>query len=122
MGLGLERVNLLQAQQISEQEQREAKELLQKRALDLLMQVDPVSEGDLTIRATVTEDEIGTIADSYNATIESLRKIVSQVQTAATSVTKTTTVNENDVNVFTSGNQRAGIEHHSGFANRSGHE
>ncbi|WP_069791613.1 methyl-accepting chemotaxis protein [Cyanobacterium sp. IPPAS B-1200] len=100
VGLGLERVNLLQAQQISEQEQREAKELLQKRALDLLMQVDPVSEGDLTIRATVTEDEIGTIADSYNATIESLRKIVSQVQTAATSVTKTTTVNENDVNVL----------------------
>ncbi|MBE9223255.1 GAF domain-containing protein [Cyanobacterium stanieri LEGE 03274] len=100
VGLGLERVNLLEAQKESEQEQRQAKELLQKRALDLLMQVDPVSEGDLTIRATVTEDEIGTIADSYNATIESLRKIVSQVQTAATSVTKTTTINENDVNVL----------------------
>ncbi|MGY6530404.1 MAG: methyl-accepting chemotaxis protein [Cyanobacterium sp.] len=100
VGLGLERVNLLEAQQVSEKEQRNAKELLQKRALDLLMQVDPVSDGDLTIRATVTEDEIGTIADSYNATIESLRKIVSQVQTAATSVTKTTTVNENDINVL----------------------
>ncbi|AFZ46261.1 methyl-accepting chemotaxis sensory transducer with GAF sensor [Cyanobacterium stanieri PCC 7202] len=100
VGLGLERVQLLDVQRNSEQEQRQAKELLQKRALDLLMQVDPVSDGDLTIRASVTEDEIGTIADSYNATIESLRKIVSQVQTAANSVTKTTTVNENDVNVL----------------------
>ncbi len=44
------------------------------------MQVDPVSQGDLTIRANVTEDEIGTIADSYNATIESLRVIVTQVK------------------------------------------
>ena len=70
--------------------QRIAKEQLQKRALELLMEVDPVSRGDLTIRASVTEDEIGTIADSYNATIESLRKIVTQVQAAAKQVTTTT--------------------------------
>jgi methyl-accepting chemotaxis protein PixJ len=61
------------------------------------MQVDPVSQGDLTIRATVTDDEIGTVADSYNATIENLRKIVSQVQTAALEVADTTTANERDV-------------------------
>lgn len=102
VGLGLERVQLLETQQKSEKEQRQARELLQKRALDLLMQVDPVSDGDLTIRATVTEDEIGTIADSYNATIENLRKIVSQVQTAALSVTETTTINESDVKVLRS--------------------
>src|SRR6478672_1593454 len=76
------------------QQQRFEKEALQKRALELLMEVDPVSKGDLTIRAKVTEDEIGTIADSYNATIGSLRKIVSQVQTAAKQVTATTSSNE----------------------------
>lgn len=97
VGLGLERVNLISAQKQSETEQREARELLQRRALELLMQVDPVSQGDLTIRATVTEDEIGTIADSYNATIESLRKIVSQVQSAAIEVAETTIINESDV-------------------------
>jgi len=41
------------------------------------------------VRATVTPDEIGTLADSYNAIIRSLRQIVSQVQTAAQSVSNT---------------------------------
>ncbi|WP_373480932.1 methyl-accepting chemotaxis protein [Geminocystis sp.] len=100
VGLSIERVKLLELQLNSEQVQREGKELLQRRALELLMQVDPVSSGDLTIRATVTEDEIGTIADSYNATIESLRKIVSQVQIAALEVAQTTITNENDVKVL----------------------
>lgn len=100
VGLSLERVKLLDLQLNAEKIQREGKELLQRRALELLMQVDPVSQGDLTIRASVTEDEIGTIADSYNATIESLRKIVAQVQTAAVEVSQTTTNNENDVRVL----------------------
>lgn len=78
----------------SEERQRQEKQALQKRALDLLVEVDPVSSGNLTIRASVTEDEIGTIADSYNATIASLRKIVTQVQTAATQVATTTSSNE----------------------------
>ncbi|ELS32571.1 MULTISPECIES: methyl-accepting chemotaxis protein [Pseudanabaena] len=68
------------------QEQRQAKEFLQKRALELLIEVDPISRGDLTIRAKVTEDEIGTIADFYNSTISSLRKLVLAVQSASQSV------------------------------------
>ena len=76
------------------EQQKLAKEQLQKRALELLMEVDPISRGDLTIRASVTEDEIGTLADSYNATVESLRKIVSQVQTAAKLVVATTSSSE----------------------------
>ncbi len=94
VGLTLERANLLEQQRISSEEQRSAKEQLQKRALDLLMEVDPVSRGDLTIRARVTEDEIGTVADSYNSTIESLRKIVTQVQAAAKRVAETTNTSE----------------------------
>jgi methyl-accepting chemotaxis protein PixJ len=61
------------------------------------MEVDPVSQGDLTIRASVTADEIGTIADSYNATIESLRRIVTQVLGASQQVAETTLKNENSV-------------------------
>ncbi|HCF30106.1 MAG TPA: chemotaxis protein CheD, partial [Cyanobacteria bacterium UBA11049] len=90
VGLALERALLLE-------QQKSAKEFLQRRALELLMEVDPVSRGDLTIRANVTEDEIGTIADSYNATINSLRKIVTQVQTAAKQVTTTTSSSEGAV-------------------------
>ena len=103
VGLALERANLLEQQRKAEAEQRTAKEALQKRALELLMQVDPVSQGDLTIRANVTDDEIGTVADSYNATIESLRKIVTQVQTAATQVTTTTDENETFVKALSAG-------------------
>ena len=76
------------------QEQRQAKEFLQKRALELLIEVDPISRGDLTIRAKVTEDEIGTIADSYNLTITNLRKLVLEVQTASQSVSQTVSQNE----------------------------
>ena len=76
------------------EKQKIAKENLQQRALELLKEVEPISKGDLTIRASVTEDEIGTVADSYNATVGSLRKIVTQVQTAASQVAATTSTSE----------------------------
>ncbi|MGK7941819.1 MAG: methyl-accepting chemotaxis protein [Crocosphaera sp.] len=94
IGFALERADLIEQQKESEQQQRQAKEQLQRRALELLMEVDPVSQGDLTIRAKVTEDEIGTIADSYNATIENLRKIVNQVQAATGQLSDTTHQND----------------------------
>jgi twitching motility protein PilJ len=84
-------------QEANARQQQEAKEFLQNRALELLMEVSPLRRGDLTIRAKVTEDEIGTIADSYNATIGNLRKIVTQVQGAASKVTSTTDINQESV-------------------------
>lgn len=97
MGLVIERVKLLEQARNLAEEQRQIKEGLQRSALQLLMDVDPVSQGNLTVRAKVTEDEIGTIADSYNATIASLRKIVVQVQTAAQQVAATTDTNQTSV-------------------------
>jgi methyl-accepting chemotaxis protein len=94
MGLSLDRVLLLEQTEQLAQEQRQLKEGLQRRALSLLQEVDPISKGDLTIRAKVTADEIGTIADSYNATVGNLRKIVLQVQQAASQVAQTTSTNE----------------------------
>jgi len=94
LGLSLDRVLLLEQTEQLAEEQRQLKEGLQKRALELLMEVDPISKGDLTIRAKVTADEIGTIADSYNATVANLRKIVVQVQEAASQVATTTSSNE----------------------------
>jgi methyl-accepting chemotaxis protein len=85
-----------QAKELSEQ----AKAELQQRALQLLQEVDPIRQGDLTVRARVTADEIGTVADSYNATVESLRKIVAQVQAAATQVDSATRDNEVSVQVL----------------------
>ncbi|MGL4882359.1 MAG: methyl-accepting chemotaxis protein, partial [Waterburya sp.] len=76
------------------QQQKNAKEELQRQALSLLMEVDPISQGDLTIRATVTEGEIGTLADSYNSTVESLREIVLQVKKSTTQMTVSTSNSE----------------------------
>ncbi|MFP5274311.1 methyl-accepting chemotaxis protein [Coleofasciculus sp.] len=94
MRLSLDRLTLLDQTRNLAEEQRQLKEGLQHRALELLKEVDPISKGDLTIRARVTEDEIGTIADSYNATVANLRKIVNQVQAAAGQVAETTSFNE----------------------------
>jgi methyl-accepting chemotaxis protein len=85
-----------EADERADQQQKE-KEFLQKRALELLMEVDPVNKGDLTVRAQVTPDEVGTIADSYNSIIGSLRQLVVDVQTASQTVAITASGNESSV-------------------------
>ena len=97
LGVSINRVELLERTIRLAEEQRQIKERLQKRALQLLAEVDPISQGDLTIRARVTDDEIGTLADVYNATVASLRKIVLQVQKATTQVVVTTDTSEHSV-------------------------
>ncbi|WP_339390887.1 methyl-accepting chemotaxis protein, partial [Crocosphaera watsonii] len=94
VGVALERAKLLDEQTLVSQQQRMAKEQLQQRALELLMAVEPISRGDLTVHAQVTEDEIGTIADSYNATVENLRSLVTQVTTVVQEFSDTTNNNE----------------------------
>lgn len=88
----LEIANLQQVEYATSQQL--AKESLQTNAWQMLLQVDRISQGDLTIRARVTDDEIGTIADSYNATVESLRRLVSNVQNVSQEVVLTTRHNE----------------------------
>jgi methyl-accepting chemotaxis protein PixJ len=109
-GSTINQINKFKKELLAQQEQRREKEELQRRALELLMEVDSLSQGDLTIRATVTSDEIGTIADSYNATIESLRKIVAQVKKASLEVSMTTSTNESLVQNLASEAQRQAEE------------
>jgi methyl-accepting chemotaxis protein PixJ len=80
-----------QSQQITEAAQREKadKEALQQKVIQLLSAVRPALKGDLTVRAPVTEDEVGTIADAYNNMLQSLRGIVKQVQVASRQVAQT---------------------------------
>ncbi|HEY9729026.1 MAG TPA: GAF domain-containing protein, partial [Chroococcales cyanobacterium] len=80
-----------QSQQIAQAAEREKaeKETLQQEVIQLLSAVRPALQGDLTVRAPVTEDEVGTIADAYNNTLQSLREIVKQVQEASKQVAQT---------------------------------
>ncbi|NJP20178.1 MAG: GAF domain-containing protein [Hydrococcus sp. CRU_1_1] len=103
VGLALDRASLLEAQKV-------AKEQLQRRALGLLMEVEPIGKGDLTIRAKVTDDEIGTLADSYNSTVENLCKIVKQVKVAAQQVAITTNQNEAIAQALTEGAEQQSEE------------
>ncbi len=103
VGRTIEKIELLEQQQRLQEQERAAKENLQRRALELLIEVDPVSQGDLTVQVKVQEDEIGTIGDSYNATIESLRKLVSQVKTAAIQVSTTTSDKDRSIKELSTG-------------------
>lgn len=58
----------------------------QEAILRLLDEMGTLAEGDLTVKATVTEDITGAIADSINFTVEALRSLV-------------TTINETSVQV-----------------------
>ena len=69
--------------------EKASKELLQQQVIELLRTVGPALEGDLTVRAPVTDTELGTVASSYNTTLQSLQKIVLQVQDAANQVGET---------------------------------
>jgi methyl-accepting chemotaxis protein PixJ len=64
----------------SEDKQRITKERLQQQVTTLLSDIEGAAQGDLTVRANVSEGEMGTVADFFNAIIESLRAIVTQVK------------------------------------------
>ena len=70
--------------------EKSAREELQKQALDILKTVRPAFSGDLTVRANVTETEIGTVAGAYNTTLDSLKDIVIQVKDTVERVAATT--------------------------------
>ena len=61
-------------------------ESAQKAILRLLDEMGALSEGNLTVRAAVTEDITGAIADSINYTVEELQKLVVQINQAGTNV------------------------------------
>ncbi|MBF2063474.1 MAG: GAF domain-containing protein [Calothrix sp. C42_A2020_038] len=93
IGYALEQSQLLQqvekermsAENISQEERRQ-KENLQMQLIELLKDVEGAVSGDLTVRADVGEGEIGTVADFFNSIVESLRDIVTKVQSTATEV------------------------------------
>ncbi|NJL89163.1 MAG: GAF domain-containing protein [Coleofasciculaceae cyanobacterium SM2_1_6] len=105
LGFAIQRTEYVQQLQnqseqlaMAAQREKEAKELLQQRAINLLAAVMPALDGNLTVRAPLTNDELGTIADVYNNTLKSLCQIVVQVQEAATQVATTSTKSEEAVN------------------------
>ncbi len=104
LGIALQQAGYLeqlqaQAQQLAAAAEREktAKETLQQSVVQLLASLGPALQGDLTVRAPITEDEVGTVAAAYNNTLQSLRKIVLQVQASADSVEQTSQASKTSI-------------------------
>ncbi len=64
------------------------KDATQGAILRLMNEMGDLADGDLTIRATVTEDITGAIADSVNYTIEELSVLVRRINDAAGQVAR----------------------------------
>lgn len=101
IGFALDQANLLEqvekartSAEIMSVEQREQKESLENQLITLLSEVEGAARGDLTVRAEVTTGEIGTVADFFNAIVESLREIVTSVKHATDKVN--ISINENE--------------------------
>jgi len=71
---GLRRTAALQAEQTEKN---------QAAIMRLLDEISSLADGDLTVKATVTEDITGNIADSINFAIEALRDLVATVNESA---------------------------------------
>lgn len=92
LGNALEQVTLTEQRQKASQaealaeERQQQKESMEMQLLELLRHAEKAAMGDLTVRATVTAGEIGTVADFFNSIVENLQHIVSQVKQAAIQV------------------------------------
>jgi twitching motility protein PilJ len=62
----------------------------QQSILKLMNELSELANGDLTVKATVSEDITGAIADSVNFTADELRKLVVAVSTSAQQVSQAT--------------------------------
>ncbi len=100
LGFALEQADLyeqreqarLQAESMA-QEQRQQTEALQQQLMTLLNEVEGAVGGDLTVRADVVAGEIGIVADFFNAIVESLSQIVTQVKHSTVHVNDSLTEN-----------------------------
>lgn len=99
LGYAIEQANLFATTEALSEERRQKQEALQMQLVQLLSDVEGASDGDLTVRADVTAGEIGTVADFFNAIVESLSQIVIQVKQSAQLVN--TSLSENETSIQT---------------------
>ncbi len=66
----------------------------QDSILRLMNEMGELADGDLTVKATVSEDITGAIADSVNFTVDELRKLVAGITTVSAQVARATDTTE----------------------------
>ena len=63
---------------------------MQHQVMDLLSVVSTAAEGDLTIKAEVTADALGSVADAFNLMIAGLTSLVTHASNVATEIQRST--------------------------------
>ena len=69
-----------------QQNRNAAERRTQAAILQLLDEMEPLAEGDLTHEASVTEDLTGALADSFNQSVHELRRLVKQINRSSDQV------------------------------------
>ncbi|CAN1211031.1 methyl-accepting chemotaxis protein [Tumidithrix helvetica PCC 7403] len=94
IGQALGGLGLLEQKAVTELEKQRSQKI-QSDLFSLLNEVEGAASGDLTVRAQISDDEIGIVADFFNAIIENLRDVVTQVKQTTAKVN--TSIGSNDV-------------------------
>jgi len=97
---------------------KEEQEKIQKQITELLRIVSAAADGDFTVKATVTADTLGALADSFNLMISDLSELVRDAKDAAEQVATTTAGILKNVEVMAKGaaDQASQTETISNFA------
>jgi twitching motility protein PilJ len=96
--IALQEEQTRQSAELAEKE-RLRSESIQRELITLLSDVEGAVSGDLTVRAQISAGEIGIVADFFNAIVESLRDVVTQVKLATLQVNNS--VNTNNASIRT---------------------
>lgn len=91
---------LIREQEAVTGEQRQQKETLEREIHQLLNELQDAVEGDLTVRASLTSMEMSTVADLFNAIIDSLKDIAVQVKESSTQVSSSLGKNEKSIQLL----------------------
>jgi twitching motility protein PilJ len=86
--------------EVISQEQRQQKEMLQQKLIEMMSSIEAASIGDLTVKAEVTAGEVGIVAEFFNSIIESLRQIVTTVKKAVQEVNASVSDNSGAVQLL----------------------
>ena len=78
----------------------------QAAIVQLLEEMNTLAEGDLTIRATVTESITGAIADSVNYAVEALRVLVTKINNTSGDLTRYAGKADNNIQLLSESSQR----------------
>ncbi len=87
----------IQARQQEATQQRQQRETLEMEIFNLVEEIEGATNGDLTVRASLNSMELSTVADLFNAVIDSLRDIAIEVKQGSGQVSVSLGANEQDI-------------------------